>query len=269
MSDNPILLTDDEVATFIIRGYLIVEPDLPAGFNEAIIGELEQLPENPGDGVLDAVPALAHVYDEPRVRGALTSLLGEDFQMDAHRHCHRNPSGSRSQSWHQDGLGNDRRDTDHIRRLLAMYYPQDVAADMGPTALLPGTHMCSAPRDRMATYGNFRDQVVATVRAGSVLLLHYDIWHAGTANSSGRTRYMLKFLFDRGRDGRSPSWDHDPSKSVAMVRRFETEAASPVPRSELGKLTSLRIKMWNNLAGDADLAVGYWDRWKGHWPRVS
>src|SRR6266567_1238156 len=81
MSERAVLLTDNEMISFIIRGYHIVEADFPAGFNEAIYDELQQLKENPGDGILDRVPKLYQVYDHPRVLGALISLLGEDVRM--------------------------------------------------------------------------------------------------------------------------------------------------------------------------------------------
>src|SRR6266849_11168727 len=61
MSERAVLLTDDEVISFIIRGYHIVAADYPAEFNEAIYDELQQLTENPGDGILDRVPKLYRI----------------------------------------------------------------------------------------------------------------------------------------------------------------------------------------------------------------
>ena len=97
MADKPYLLSDDEIISFIIHGSHIVEPDFPEGFNESIYAELEALDiqqNNPGDEILDKVPKLYQVYDHPKVRGALVSLLGEDVQMNGHRHCHVNPPGT-------------------------------------------------------------------------------------------------------------------------------------------------------------------------------
>lgn len=173
MSDAGCRLTDEEVISFIIRGYHLVEPEFPPGFNEAVVAELDALEENPGDAILDRVPKLYQVYDHSMVRGALASLLGDDFRMSGHRHCHVNRPGTHSQSWHQDGT-NQRRH--QLRTVLAMYYPQDVTPDMGPTVLLPGTHFRNAPTDRMATYANFREQVGLAVKAGTVAITHYDIW---------------------------------------------------------------------------------------------
>lgn len=247
MSDKPYLLTDDEVITFIIRGYHIVEADFPQGFNESIYGELSQLTENPGDGILDRVPKLYQVYDHPKVRGALISLLGEEVQMNSHRHCHINPTGTRSQGWHQDGV-NQRHH--QIRTVLAMYYPQDVTPDLGPTVIMPGTHFRNAPTDRMATYANFREQVVLNVKAGTVAITHYDIWHAATANRGARTRYMLKFLFSRRGEPKGPSWNHDPEKAAALMGRFG-ERACACSQSDHYKERGLRREMWNHLIGKA------------------
>jgi len=242
------LLTDDEVITFIIRGYHIVTPDFPPGFNEAIYAELAQLTENPGDAILDRVPQLYEVYGHPLVRGALISLLGEDYRMSGHRHCHSTPPGARSQSWHQDGT-NQRHH--QVRTVLAMYYPQEVTPELGPTVLLPGTHFRNAPTDRMATYANFREQVALTVPAGTVAITHYDIWHAGSANHGGRTRYMLKFLFNRAGEPTAPSWNHDPARAAALQHRFTFDRACTCSQSDHYKERGLRLEMWNHLLGNA------------------
>jgi Phytanoyl-CoA dioxygenase (PhyH) len=246
MNDCCHLLTDEEVISFIIHGYHLVEADLPPGFNEAVVAELEKLTENPGDAILDRVPRLHQVYDHPKVRGALISLLGEDVRMNGHRHCHVNPSGTRSQSWHQDGT-NQRHH--QLRTVLAMYYPQDVTPDMGPTVLLPGTHFRNAPTDRMATYANFREQVVLTVKAGTVAITHYDIWHAASANRSDRTRYMLKFLFSRAGEPTTPGWDHDPEKAASLLPRFTFERACACSQSDHYKERGLRREMWSHMVG--------------------
>lgn len=248
MTDTSHLLTDDEVISFIIHGYHLVHPEFPAGFNESIYAELGMLAENPGDGILDRVPKLYQVYDHPRVRGALASLLGPDYRMNGHRHCHVNPPGTRSQGWHQDGT-NQRHH--QLKTVLAMYYPQDVTADLGPTVLLPGTHFRNAPTDRMATYANFREQVVLTVPAGTVAITHYDIWHAATANRGDRTRYMLKFLFSRATDATVPSWNHDPATAATAQRRFTFERACNCGQSDHYKERGLRSEMWRWMLGTA------------------
>lgn len=266
-AESRILLTDEQLVDFVINGYTIVETDLGDEFNRNIFDQLEALPDNPGDAILEAIPALNDVYAHPKVSGALASVLGPDYSMYQHRHCHRNMPGTPSQMWHLDGgAGASERNPEHVRAVLAMYYPQDVESNMGPTALIPGTHLFPSSADRMASYGNFKNQVVATVRAGSVLIVHYDIWHAGTANTSSNVRYMIKFLFNRMSESTEPSWDHVPEAAVALAPRLQTAKAAPVTRELAALEKTRRIAMWNNLAGNTTFPDEYFDRWKGPWP---
>ena len=269
------LLNDNQVADFIITGYHIVEPNYPREFHRKIYSNLEALPTNPGDEINIAVPALDQVYEHPSVSGALASLLGHDYTRGTHRHCHKNHPGTRSQNWHQDNLsiptlesGQDRV-PDHVQNVLAMYYPQDVESNMGPTALIPGSHLFRSDRDRNASHGNFRDQVIATVKAGSILILHYDIWHAGTANTSNKIRYMVKYLFDRKSESDNPTWNHDSSNNADIIERLENDEAAIIQPSLRGKRNYLRMKMWNNLAGNAAIEYKYRDKWAGTWPKPT
>ncbi|MDA0595524.1 MAG: phytanoyl-CoA dioxygenase family protein [Chloroflexi bacterium] len=269
------LLSDDQVADFVINGYHIVEPQFPAEFHSQIYSELEALPTNPGDEINKAVPAIDEVYEHPAVQGALSSLLGGDYTRAAHRHCHRNYPGTRSQAWHQDSLNIPTLDdghgrvSDHVQSVLVMYYPQDVASNMGPTALIPGSHLFTAAGDRNASHGNFRDQIVAVVPAGSVLILHYDIWHAGTANTSDQIRYMVKYLFERTSESTEPSWNHEPANDVRILERLERDEAALMQRSLVSKRNYRRTTMWNNLAGSAGLNYEYRDKWSGEWPKPN
>jgi hypothetical protein len=267
------LLTDDQVADFVISGYHIVEPSFTAGFHYQIYTELESLPMNPGDEINKVVPKIDEVYAHPSVVGALTSLLGSDYTKAAHRHCHKNHPGTHSQQWHQDSLmiptlaEGHGRVPDHVRSVLVMYYPQDVASNMGPTALIPGSHLFTAAADRNASHGNFRDQIVATLESGSLLILHYDIWHAGTANTSEKVRYMVKYLFERVSDSQEPTWNHDPVNDIRILERLERDEAALIQRSLVSKRNYLRTKMWNSLSGSARLEYEYRDKWSGAWPQ--
>ena len=67
--DDSFLLSDGEVAEFIVKGYHLVEPELPAGLNESIADQLDALDHNPGDAITEAVPELWQVLDHPQVKG--------------------------------------------------------------------------------------------------------------------------------------------------------------------------------------------------------
>ena len=243
------LLTDAQVLDFIAEGYYLVEPELPAGFNESVCAQIEKLEANPGNEILAQVPMLQEVYEHPRIRGALTSLLGADYQMDGHRHLHANGPGSRSQGWHQDGT-NVRHH--QVWCVLAMYYPHDVAADLGPTIIMPGTHLRNAPTDQLATYANIKGQVPLTVKAGTVAITHYDLWHAATRNETGRQRYMLKFLFNRVSEPRTPSWNYNAATATETARTCIRKMVGVQGySSDYYKEWELRTEMWEWIKGNS------------------
>ncbi|MBM3262236.1 MAG: phytanoyl-CoA dioxygenase family protein [candidate division Zixibacteria bacterium] len=242
----PVLLTDDQVGGFVARGYHLVEPDFPKGFNEAVFEDIRRLERHPGNGILDAVPRLYEVYDHPAVRGALISLLGEDYRMNPHRHLHENPPGSQSQGWHQDGT-NVRHH--QVWTVLAMYYPHDVPAENGPTVVMPGTHFRNAPTDRLQTYANLKGQVALTVKAGTVAITHYDLWHAMSLNRAATPRYMLKFLFDRQSPPVRPSWNHSPDADKVVRKWITGMVGSQGYCSDYYKEWELRLEMWRWITG--------------------
>ena len=182
MIDTKYLLTDVEMARFLVNGYHMVEPELPAGLNERVAEQLGSLTANPGDAITETVPELWQVLEHPSVRGALISLLGEDYTVNSHRHWHCKLPDSGYMQWHQDSTNN--RNT-QIDRLLGLYYPHTITAEMGPTVIVPGTQFRNAPTDRMSTYTNIRGQASLTVRAGTVAFTHYDLWHGTASNRSG------------------------------------------------------------------------------------
>ena len=208
--EKAILLDDEAVQEFIISGYVLVETDFPDEFHRSVrqqIIDVFQRRGQPYNEILEEVPDLHKVYDHPNVRGALISILGEDYQMNAHRHCHYMAAGETGGHWHQDGANKRHH---RIQTVLAMYYPQDVTEEMGPTMILPGTQYHNTPTGLMGSYANFKDQIAMTVKAGTVAIVHYDIWHAWMDNRSDTDRLMLKFLFDRTSEPTGPSWDTDP-----------------------------------------------------------
>ena len=100
---------------------------------------------------------------------------------------------------------------------MAMYYPQDVTADMGPTGVTPGSQYFSSP-DSLAGRG----ELGVTGEAGTVILVHYDIWHRALRNHSGRNRYMLKFLFCRATEPAAPAWNNREAEWQAPAGRSRT-----------------------------------------------
>ncbi len=260
MSNQRYLLSDPEVARFIVNGYHTVRPRFPKGLHEMIASKLDKLRKNPSDAIIEAVPELEQIVTHSVVNGILLSLLGRDYELQAHRHWHLKRPRSGYMQWHQDSR-NQR--TAGINRLLALYYPRDVTAEMGPTMIIPGTHFRNAPTDRMATYTNVRGQVALTVKAGTIAFTHYDLWHGTAANRSEQKRHMVKFLFKRTSENSAPTWNHRPDaldrpanwdrKEKAGDARNILTFSKPlnVGQSDHYKERAMRNQCWKLLVGEA------------------
>ena len=195
------LLSDAQMKQFIVNGYVFVEPNLPPEFHESILQQTAEVFEkegNPGNNLVPRIPELQRFLDSPVVRGAVTSLLGEDFYTQPHRHCHFNQPGSTGQEMHQDG---GTRWSHHTRRLLMFYYPQDTPIELGPTGIVPGSQYYATKEGATIV-----DEFPVIGNAGTTVLVDYDLFHRAMPNTTPRNRFMMKFLFARMSEPRAPSW---------------------------------------------------------------
>ncbi len=210
MTDAQHLLTDEAIQRFIIDGYMLVHTDFSEPVHQRIYDTIEDVFEkegNVGNNILPRVPEIARIFAHAKMRGALTSLLGPDYLLNPHRHCHLNPPGSKGQTWHKDCYV-----FDHNMRqprfhwLLALYYPQDTSEDMGPTGILPGVQNWETISDHNPAECN-ETPLPLTGPAGTVALVHFDAWHRAMPNLSDKKRYMLKFQFARMQRPSAPTWN--------------------------------------------------------------
>lgn len=196
------MLTDGQLRDFIRNGYTLVQPELPPEFHQEMFSRVDSVFEtegNPGNNLIARIPAIQEVFDDPVVDGTLTGVLGPNYYMHPHRHCHYRPPGGEGQTLHKDGFSRRRHRT---RWILAMYYPQETTVDMGPTGVVPGSQYYNTE-----VGSTMADEVPVPVPAGSVAIVNYDIWHRGMANTSDKKRYMIKLLFLRMEEPVAPSWD--------------------------------------------------------------
>ena len=222
---------------------------------------------NPYNNILPLVPELGRVFGHPRVAGALASILGDDYYLHMHRHCHDRAPGSEAQRLHKDSLYNSRYAVDgnrrhhHARWVMAFYYPQDTGEEMGPTAIVPRSqYLLQQQREE--------DEIHLTGAAGTVIIVHYDIWHraAGTVNAA-RNRYMVKFLFTRMSDPEQPSWRHDPGAGAPVWER--SGAAGGAGDERRPELPEVWGHQWRWHLGGAGAAPVRRRRRTASWPRCS
>ncbi|MEE2658912.1 MAG: HEAT repeat domain-containing protein [Candidatus Latescibacterota bacterium] len=186
---DPDLFDATTLQQYLRDGYVRVQTCMPAGFHEELYRKIDEVVEkegNPGNNLVPRIPAISQVLADPGVEAALTGILGPGYLAHAHRHCHYRQPHTEAQRLHKDSWS---RLHHRARWAMAFYYPQDTTVDMGPTGVVPGSQ-----------YLNRDPQVEPTALeggAGTVVIVHYDLWHLGMANTSDRKRYMLKFLFSR------------------------------------------------------------------------
>ena len=204
------LLTDDQMRQFIAHGYVVLKADFPPEFHEAMRLKIEAVMSkegNPGNNILPRVPEIQDVFDHPTVRGALTSVLGPSYIMHPHRHGHFSEPGRKVQAWHKDSYwGHAKVRNHHQWWAMIFYFNQEVIQEMGPSAIMPGTQYYNS---RAGDESEVEKHVLG--EAGTMALIHYDIWHKGTANISDRNRSMLKFQFVRMERPSAPTWNNQQS----------------------------------------------------------
>ena len=199
-------LTDAQMRDFIVNGYITIKTDLPRSVHETIYRKTQEYSAkegNLGNNILPRVPELQAVFEDPVVRGAFTSILGENYVMHSHRHPHQNNPHSDGQGFHKDSYWGYQKVRHHCPRwAMAFYYPQDAPLEIGPSAVLPGTQYYST----RITEGN-DGELALSGEAGTIAVIHFDLWHRAMANQTDKTRYMMKFQFIRMDAPQVPEWN--------------------------------------------------------------
>ena len=166
--DPSYLLTDEQMRGFIVDGYVQVQTHLPDAVHEAIYDRSEgvfagtsdprkDFGRNPQNNIVPMIPELRQILEAPEVVGALTSIVGADYLLHPHRHCHPNyPAGGDGNGGgaagdaagdagprltmipHKDGHANGAKPRHRVPRwAIIFYYPQDCPQEQGPTAVIP------------------------------------------------------------------------------------------------------------------------------------
>ncbi len=255
------LLDDAAVREFLTNGFVRLTPDVDPGVHREVDALLRFACEREtwhGNNILARVPRMYEVLDCPVVRGALISLAGPHYYLHPHRAVHTSTPvaeppgdvdpaadappmgrGSRAGSgWHQDAQSPLARARHHVPRyLIGFYFPHDTPLAMGPTRIQAGSHLHAHPVEPHGV-------VLDPIAAGTFLLLHFDMVHAGFPNGTESTRYMVKFVFARTRHPTAPSWNN----AEATWRRPER----CIPDYDLPGTWSY---LWNWMRGTAGGAV--------------
>ncbi len=131
------------VREFASRGLVILAPE-DLGVSPEVherVYEVEKRAHDVKERVTPSgVPAVLEVLNAPGLVNACNQLVGENWAIVPFTHNASFTSSGRDQHWHKDDNGpyNSRKQRHHQAVQIEMlYYPQDVHADMGPTATIP------------------------------------------------------------------------------------------------------------------------------------
>ena len=241
MKPKGVKLNDEQIRRFICDGVAVLDSGVAPEVHQQIYDKIQwnnTREFNMGNNVLPRIAELQQILDAPVIHGALQSILGDDYMLHPHRYMHANepldeaernlsltgsehgpPVGEGStgnSAWHQDGQIPMSRARYHVPRIaMVLYFPQDTPVERGPTRVIPGTHLQPYLRNSDFPFALVADRI----KAGTCLLIAFDIAHAALSNRTDSSRYMLKFIFLRTRNpfgnpfgkpvGKpvEPSWD--------------------------------------------------------------
>ncbi len=128
---------------YVTRGLVVLAPEslgIPLTTHNEIYEKERLAFRNKVRITAENVPDIMKVTNAPGVREACELLVGENYAIVPFTHNTPFMSGSNDQHWHKDDNGpyNMRKQRHHQAIQLEMlYYPQEVRADMGPTATVP------------------------------------------------------------------------------------------------------------------------------------
>lgn len=241
------LLTAKQMAQFVSDGFLMFDGFVPQELNEAAYAD-----QVAGRGNWRQSEAIRAVFDWLPVRGILQSLLGEHPVYD---HSALHVVGAQqhgAQIWHADSIIDAR---PYAFDVQTMYFSHDAPKEMGPTLILPGSHLRRVSNASISRYKNITGQRQLIGKAGTIAFLHQALWHGAQPNFTDETRYMFKLRLRAGQEQRglfNMDGYRDPEVSNivgAMKHHWQGEQA----RAENVE----RAKLWRYLCGDDSVDTAF------------
>jgi Phytanoyl-CoA dioxygenase (PhyH) len=240
------LLDVEQMMKFTCDGLVRLDDVVPAELNRLVLSELDAY-DGSGYKYWHTSTTIRTVFELPRLRGALRSLMGPDPVYN-HSFVHIVPARHlQAQDWHADAVI----DTRPLRfDVLVMYFPQDTPPEMGPTLVLPGSHMRDVRYGSIAHYRNIVGQRHLACSGGTVFIVHADIWHCAQPNTSDRKRYMFKMRLQLAPGREQRGWFNTDGYRSADVLETIFMAQQPWYGAEHREEQIQRARLWRYLCGD-------------------
>lgn len=241
------LLAAKQMAKFVADGYLLYDDLIPDDMNAAVYAD-----QVAGKGHWQQSEATRAIFELPQVKGILQSLVGTQPVYD---HSALHVVGAEqhtSQVWHVDSIIDARPFAFDIQM---MYFSHDAPPEMGPTLVLPGSHLRRASNISIGRYKNILGQRQLAGKAGTIAFTHQAIWHCAQPNFTNMTRYMFKLRLRPGQEQRG-LFNTDGYNEPEVRRAIN--GANHVWHGDQSRAENVqRAKLWRYVTGDDAVDVSF------------
>ena len=264
------LLDVHQMARFVIDGFIEFDDLVPDELSEAVYAD--ELASVTDDGPIPEVrwhitdnahgfyersAAVRAVHNLPRVKAILQSLLGPGH-VASHSalHC-TGPRQETAQQWHVDAGGRRQVRLPRVHPwsfdILTAYFAHDTPHEMGPTLVLPGSHMRSVLGPDTARYKNITGQKRLSGKAGRLVFMHEALWHCAQTNEIDQWRFMFKIRYNP-RVPQRGIFNTDGWDSEEIRRFFRMNKNAHNLTGESSAVAQDRADWWRYLCGADELA---------------
>ncbi|MFC0335747.1 phytanoyl-CoA dioxygenase family protein [Paenibacillus sepulcri] len=245
------LLTARQMASFVTDGYLHIENLVPDELNR-LVDEEQRSGRVKQRGYWQNSQYMQQVFNLPQVKGIIQSLVGH-YPVYDHSALHIvQPKHLKAQEWHADSIINTRKYGFDIQ---AFYFAHDAPDEMGPTLVLPGSHLRRVNTSSIGRYKNIVGQKRMVSKAGTMFFVHEGIWHCAQPNHTDDTRYVFKLRLRPGQEQRglfNTEGYRDEEVSNIIYRGYE------IWQGNEGRLDHVaRAKLWRYVTGDDTIDVSF------------
>ena len=259
------LLSARQMAQFVIDGFLEFDDIIPQDLVEAVYAdELKAVDEsglktqfrwhitdNP-HGFYEFSEAVREVHALPAVKAVLQSLLGPRHQAN-HSALHATPPLlKQAQNWHVDAGGRRQVRLPKIDPysfdILTAFFAHDTPHEMGPTLILPGSHMRSVLGPDVGRYKNIVGQRRLSGKAGRIVFFHEAMWHCAQPNATEQWRFMFKIRYNpqvpQRKQFDTDGWDSPEIRRFFRVNKGTHNLSGEAGRGGMGasRLVALPVR---------------------------
>ncbi len=240
------------MADFAVNGYLVMNEVVPQNYNERAEKEMREFTGDRGRYWFES-GVIREIFELQQVKGALQSFMGTSPVYD-HSHLHVvQAQHHKGQFYHADSIIDTRPFGFDVQ---AFYFSHDTPDEMGPTLVLPGSHLRKVSNGSIARYKNIIGQRRLVSKAGTIAFLHHGIWHCAQPNFTDMTRFVFKLRMRPGQEQRALF--NTEGYSSKEIEDYIRMAGDHHWAGDESRVNQVQIaKFWRYLTGDNRVDVSF------------